>query len=818
MSAKKLYVKVWRDIVRQKWQFLALLLILVLGIMIFGATVGMIGDVRKSVDRTFEQLAFQDFVLTFEGTVPQEVVDEVAQLENVRAVTGRLVMDTGLYLSEDKLARARLVGMPVEGQPPVNQLYIRQGRYLQQGDSLHPRSAAEGDGLVAVLDAHLADYYGYGPGTVLHPLVDGQPLDVEVVGVSTSAEYLMAVSDVQNPLPAPSGFAVLFMPQERLQALFGATGAINELNVLLEDNSQTKLDETIAQVRSSLGDLPIKSVVKGADNPAFLFLKMDLEGGEQAMGMVPLLILVVAALSIYVTLSRMVQAQRPQIGVMKAMGYGQRAIMGHYMLFSGLLALIGSTIGIVVSYPVGSLVTREYAGTLGLPFIVTHFHAGAVLQAVGMSLFFCLLAGVFPAWSSARIAPAQAMRFDPSVAVVKGSVPLLERVMTRLFRRKLKVGTRIALRNVFRNRRRTLTTSTGFVFALMILLTCWAMFDAMNYLLELQFQQVDRWDLSVMWMSPQPSGVLDEVASWEGVQQVEPIIAMPVTLKSATRTEESYLTAIDPQTRLHGFRLPKGKTPDQVLAPGRALLSPILGESLEVKTGDQVTIQTPFGSADVVVDTSNEEVMGASVYVNLAVVQAFMDRVSALPGTIQSQGGQFNGLLLKVDPSQQRQVRKALYNLPGVASVILKEDLIAGWRSLFGLFYFMMGMFLAFALIMAAAVIFNTMTVNVLERQREIATMRTLGQSRRRLTDIITRENLIVAALSVIPGLLLGYVAAYYIFQSFQTEVFTMPFYVRGITFAIVTVLIVATALLSQIPGVRRVNRLDLAEATKVLT
>jgi putative ABC transport system permease protein len=336
------------------------------------------------------------------------------------------------------------------------------------------------------------------------------------------------------------------------------------------------------------------------------------------------------------------------------------------------------------------------------------------------------------------------------------------------------------------------------------------MFDALDYLLEIQFQQTARWDLSAAWASPQSPDLLDEVASWEGVKEIEPLIALPVTLQSESGAEGSFLTAIAPDTQLHGFRLPQGKTPAQILNSGRVLLSPALGDKLKVETDDQVTIQTPFGSAQAVADTTNEELLGGSVYVSLKAVQAFMG------GTLA--GEPFNALLLKVDASQRRQVRETLYHLPGIANVTLKQDLITGWRSLFALYYTMMITFLLFALLIAAAVIFNTMTVNVLERQREIATMRTLGQSRHRLTAMITLENLIIGALSLAPGLLLGYVSAYYMFQGFETEAFTMPFYVRPTTFIIVIALILATTLLSQIPAVRRVNRLDLAEATKVLT
>jgi len=112
-----------------------------------------------------------------------------------------------------------------------------------------------------------------------------------------------------------------------------------------------------------------------------------------------------------------------------------------------------------------------------------------------------LLAGLFPARASARIAPARAIRFDPSVALVKGSVPLLERMLAFVFH--LSTSTKITLRNLFRNRQRTLTTSLGFIFAFIVLLACWAMLDGIDYMLQVQFRQTDRWDLQAMFMQPQ---------------------------------------------------------------------------------------------------------------------------------------------------------------------------------------------------------------------------------------------------------------------------------------------------------------------------
>jgi putative ABC transport system permease protein len=121
--------------------------------------------------------------------------------------------------------------------------------------------------------------------------------------------------------------------------------------------------------------------------------------------------------------------------------------------------------------------------------------------------------------------------------------------------------------------------------------------------------------------------------------------------------------------------------------------------------------------------------------------------------------------------------------------------------------------------VIAAAVIFNTMTVNVLEREREIATMRALGQSRGRLQGMITVENLLVGLLALVPGLALGVASTYYLFQMFSTSGdFYLPFYIAPLSYGIVILLIFGTALLSQLPAMRRANRMDLGEATKVMT
>ena len=118
---------------------------------------------------------------------------------------------------------------------------------------------------------------------------------------------------------------------------------------------------------------------------------------------------------------------------------------------------------------------------------------------------------------------------------------------------------------------------------------------------------------------------------------------------------------------------------------------------------------------------------------------------------------------------------------------------------------------------MAGAIVFNTVTVNVLERQRELATMRTLGQTRGRLALMMVLENVLVGAGALVPGFLLGTAVAYYVTHSFSSDVLTMTLWIAPSSYAAVGSSVLLIVALSVLPAIRRVNRMDLAEVTKVL-
>jgi putative ABC transport system permease protein len=128
-------------------------------------------------------------------------------------------------------------------------------------------------------------------------------------------------------------------------------------------------------------------------------------------------------------------------------------------------------------------------------------------------------------------------------------------------------------------------------------------------------------------------------------------------------------------------------------------------------------------------------------------------------------------------------------------------------------------MMFLFGTALAFSITFNMVTVNVLERTSEVATMRTLGVGRWRIFGMITVENLLTAAIGVVLGLPLGRLLVEAFFRAAQTEeqmeLLSMRVVVAPGTYIMAAVAVILVVLVSQVPALSHVNRLDLARATK---
>ncbi|MCK4776830.1 MAG: FtsX-like permease family protein [Actinomycetia bacterium] len=790
---KKLLLKNWRDIKARKAQFGALIILVALGISSYVSFLSGYRNLEASNRLAIEKLKFVDFYTTV-ISAPKNVVDKVRIIPGVKAVEGRLIINTGLYISDEEQASAKVVGIPTNRRMEVNDILIEDGVYLK-GKSKD----------TCLLEKHYADARNLKPGDTQKLLIGGKKHEITIAGIFTSPEYFLAI-DVKGGMPSPGNFAVFFMAQNEVERLFQKSSSYNEISVTIKSGVDREV--IIDRVEEILEPYNVFQTTTQENQPSNFTILEEIKQNQSFAYMMPFLILTIAVLSLSIALSRLVQSQRGEIGLAKALGYRNWQILFHYLVFSLFIAFWGSVLGLILGNYFAIGIATLYIVQIGIPFLKHQLYMETVTGAVMMSTISCIFAGIVPAFVSARMTPARAMRADPNLSVSKGRTPVIEKLIAFLV--PLPFVLKIPLRNVFRIRKRSAYTIIGIAFALIMTVATWGSFDSIDYLFDYVFGTVEKWDVVAASTSDFSRERVNSVKTWDGVKKVQPALSIPIEIKANGKKHETAITAMDPDLEFHGFKIIKGLNEKHALKMGGIIIPPFIQNKLGVDVGDIVKIETPYvkdREVEYKVLSISEEMIGTPIFMSMDEGR----KLRRAPGDI------YNSLYIDIDPRKASEIKKKLYDIPGTAVVIIKQNMLDELDAMMEFANITFGILLAFAFTMAFVVVYNTFTTNILERLREIATMRTIGEDRWHLAFIITLENLILAIAGIPLGLWLGAEAAKSMFEGFSSEAFTMKAVIYPITYLYVSLCILIVLLLSEIPPIRKVFKLNLAEATKII-
>jgi putative ABC transport system permease protein len=477
------------------------------------------------------------------------------------------------------------------------------------------------------------------------------------------------------------------------------------------------------------------------------------------------------------------------------------------MLFSLIIAIAGSILGFIFGQIFAVWETGLYIDILNIPILESRIYPDVVANAVLLILISCLLAGIFPALRSARMLPAVAMRFDPSVAVSKGRVSLVERLFGWILPKTFTV--RLPLRDVTRARRRSAYTIIGIAFALILTVATWSMFDSMNNMLDYVFNRSLNYDIIGVFRQDFSKDRLAQVRDIDGVKKVQGALIVPVKISFEGVEHEGTITTAAPGASFTEFDIIQGKSASKVFAGDGIMLSETTAKKLKADVGDDVSVKTPYIDKPIKYEVKSitKELWGMNAY-------AGIDQGVKLKGL---PGKAYNVVYVNAANGDASEIKKEIFEMPGAAMVSVKQDLKDMMDDILGFMWVFVAILFGFSFTMAFIVIYNTFTANVIERTREIATMMTIGEDRWHLAAMITLENVLLAVIGIPLGLYLGALTAQYMFTSLSTEAYTLDAIIYPMSYVWITLMIVVVLLLSEIPPVRRIFRMDLAAATKTL-
>jgi len=775
--------KLFRDMGRHKAQFIAVALTIFLGVALYAASYDSYQNLSASYEATFTEFRFAN--LTIAGGDTGEIADSMKGRADIESVATRAVVDVPVRIGDVKLL-GRAIGLPSEAQPRVNQVKVVQGTYLDP------------DRVDAVLmEEHMADHFGLVPGDSLEILDSGSWRSVIVVGVVTSPEYIWPAKSRQEVFSAPGDFGVVFVAETLAEQLTPA--APNEVVVYYTGGDpDPALSEELSQAARAQGSTEIYT---RAEQPSNAALAEDIKGFEEWAVFFPVLFLAAAAMAAYVMIGRLVYAQRPQIGVMVANGFTRWQVLRHYVGYGLVPGLAGAIPGAIAGVLLARVITGLYTGMLSIPVTLIGFYPATLLTGVLIGLVAAVLAALAPALTASRVQPALAMRGETPSGSGRPSV--IERIIPPF--RRVPAGWKMAMRGIERNPRRTVYTIIGVVLSLVLVLVSWGMIDSIQHLLDRQFVEIQREDGTVHFVAPVADGEVAGLEDVAGIAEAEPLLELPVSVAASTGHYDTVLYVMEQETQMHRFLSTSG---DRVDLPDEGLL---VGKSLEdilgVEIGDEVDVTiAPLGmTISVTVAGFVDEPLGTVAYLSRPAAEALVG--GPVPATA--------ALVRYEQGADTAAIRSTLTGLPQVAAFQDANAIYDLMQSFMKLFYLFVGVMLVFGAAMAFALIFNSMSVNIAERRREIATLLAVGVERSSISRYVTAENMLVVLLGIPLGLIAGYLVARAAMASFSSDLFSFDLYISPMTYVWSALAMLVVAFVSQWPGLRAIRKLNIPRIVK---
>jgi len=777
--------KLWRDLLHMRWQVVTIALVVAAGVANYVSISGTYASLLGARDRYYERERFAN-VFAPCARAPRAIVPDLAAIDGVARVYPRIV-EHGLIpmTTMPEPAGATLISLPVDGVPPLVGVVVMAGRLPD------PERTDE----ALLLDA-FASNHDLHAGEMLSVVINGTLRQVRISGIAMSPEYILSAE--MGGGRGDDRFAVLWMPEAVLAAAYDLEGAFS--NVLLSTEPGANERAVLAEVDRILEPYGGSGAVPRSHQISAYVVDGEIAQLSGMATTIPFIFLSVAAFLLHVALSRLVELQRGQIAILRAVGYRASEVGAHYLAFVAIIGLLGGALGIGLGVWLGEAWMNLYLEFFHFPYESFRLTPDVAITAVAVSVGAAFAGATTTVLRVMRLPPADAMR-PASPDVYRAS--LLTRIgLVRLF----ESGGRMVLREIERRPGRLLLSSFGIAMSVAILVAGRFNGDAIEYLMENLFGRAMREDVMLGFVRPVPEASLLELAHLPGVHRVEGFRQVPARIRFGHAHRDVGLAGHPPDLALRRIMDLEGtfhRPPEHGLA-----ITTKLAEILGVRVGDEVDVEVLAGSrrrAPVRVTALVEEMFGLQGYMTDDNLRRLLREEPSI-----------DVALMTVDPSQLGELRRRLTRLPGVGSVVRRTAILQAFREQTGRMLGTMTLILTlFAGVIAIGVVYNNARVALSMRQRDLATLRVLGFTRREVGSVLFGEIVSHLLLGVPFGLWAGHWMAVGIMSTIDPERYRWPVVISPQTYAFAALVVIVTTMATWLVFRERLRRLDLIAVLK---
>lgn len=787
---KMIDLMLWRMIKHSKAQFIAVLVTITVGIALFTA-ISLAGiNLDDSKNQYYKENAFQDLGISVQK-LPASLIGDFQNIEGIAAAEGRITAEVPFIGEEDERINVKLLSLP-SGQQKTNRLLLREGRAIKNPSE------------EAIVLSQFAEGRNLSVGDEIVFQVEGTLCKLELVGIAYSPEFIYLIENSQSIMPAPESYGVIYVDETLVMQLTGMTASYNEVFFVYEKDAngilgeKYKEDDIIAAVEKIADPYGLIYTTERENQLSNALISAEIDGLKKSGVALPVMFLLVAALVIAMMISRMVKKDRIKIGVMKAMGYSNAAVLGHYLKYSLVAGLLGGALGIVFGYQLAGSMTGLYADFFEIPQYGMKIYWLYVFGGIFLSCGFCAIFGFYGARGVLKIVPAESMQAEPPK---EGKRIFLEKFP--FFWKRLSFSRKMVTKNIFRNKKRSIFVLFGVSLTLGLIMFTTTMPQVIDDMMIKQFEEVQSMDYNVSFSNPVPlSTGRDLEYEISEDSYIEGRIEYPFELSVGNKVKSVVVIGLMQDSQVIHLKNPSGKSirPEK----GQVLLTQNLANVLDVTIGDRILVESyvPGGKdCHVLVQDIVKQATGMNAYMDMADMGNRLLEPNIITGVYIN--------------SQDQDIVSSLREMDNVSTILSSEDMKAMFSDYLGLTTIMLGAMVILSGVLGFSVVYNATIVSLSERKMEFSSLRVLGFEKKEIFRMVLSENILISIAAVFVGLPVGYAMTAYSSIVFTTDLYTLymtPTVASTLLSLFFTSIFV---LIAQFTTYEKIRKLDFLQALK---
>ena len=782
--------KMVRDIKQNLSQFITIFLMVFIGVMAYSGIESYMEEMKQTANNFYGDYNLQD--LNVMGALSEKDLDTIENIDNVKDANGKLTVNSVLENDSDVTLSMNFIE-----ENNVSKFYVVEGEEFKL------------DTKGIWLDNFFAQENNLKIGDTLRLKYDGYVFEENIVGFINVPDHVYDVKDESQLYPDHKTFGFAYLSINELENYI-KNQVMKEMNITDADVFDKMLSDfnykdylkynTIMvdiddkgktnEVKSSIEDkIPNAVLINIEDTSSYAQYQGEIEEGETYIGVFSGLFLFIALLSVVTTMTRVVTKQRLQIGTLKALGFKKNKIILHYISYSFWISLIASLLGLVAG--------RFFIGSVFIGMEMSFFEIPNGVPIIKNDSYIVAALVVLCVSFVTYLATRKILK-EKTADTLRNEIPKVKNkalnITTMGIFKKMNFNTKWNIRDMFRNKARTITGIVGVTACAMLIVCSLGMLDSMNYFIDLQFNRIFNFDYKLSLKSDISEDLLKDLTDKYGDNTSESLYIEIKNKDGNMETNNIFVTDSKDYIRFvdNKDNFIKLNKDDGVYVTYK------LAETNGYKIGDEITWRISGNN-----NYYTSKILGFNKdpqNQNVTITRKYLESLD-----IEYKP---DSLYTDVDLSNSN-------DIDGVSVISNIDKLKEGMNGMLQTMKTMIVLIIVIAVILGTVIIYNLGILSYTEKQYQFATLKVLGFKDKKIQKIFIKQNNIVAVISIILGLPAGFYLTDWLFKTAIEDSYDFGAHINIQTYIIAAIgTFVMSYLVSKLLA-KKIKKIDMVTSLK---